>query len=38
MYQNLRKKLEEVSALYYEEEILWLLDHMVIQKRQSVMS
>ena len=28
MYQNLRKKLEEASPLYYEEEILWLLDHI----------
>ena len=28
MYQNLRKKLEETSPLYYEEEILWLLDHI----------
>ena len=28
MYQNLRKKLEEASPLYYDEEILWLLDHI----------
>ena len=28
MYQNLRKKLKEASPLYYEEEILWLLDHI----------
>ena len=28
MYQNLRKKLEEASPLYCEEEILWLLDHI----------
>ena len=28
MYQNLRKKLEEASPPYYEEEILWLLDHI----------
>ncbi|WP_270623546.1 DUF2785 domain-containing protein [Streptococcus sanguinis] len=28
MYQNLRKKLEEAAPLYYEEEILWLLDYI----------
>ena len=34
MYQNLRKKLEEAAPLYYEEEILWLLDYIALYAKK----